>query len=102
MVSLAAERGSATPMPGRVLVAEDDRNLCELLELGLGRRGFQVTWRTSALEALEALEAPPHGEFDVVLADVNMPQMGGIELCRRVVAAHRALPVVVITAFGSL
>ena len=86
-------------MPARVLVVEDDRNLCELLELGLGRRGFRVTWRLQAREAIELLEAD---DFDVVLADVNMPEIGGLELCRRVVEARRELPVVVITAFGSL
>ena len=86
-------------MAARVLVVEDDPNLCELLELGLGRRGFRVTWCTRARDALERLEKE---EPDVVLTDVNMPEIGGLELCRRIVAARRDLPVVVITAFGSL
>jgi two-component system response regulator HydG len=86
-------------MPGRVLVAEDDKNLCELLEVGLARRGFRISWCLSATAALEELGS---ADYDVVLADVNMPGMGGIELCERVGATRPDVPVVVITAFGSL
>jgi two-component system response regulator HydG len=86
-------------MVARVLVVEDDTNLCELIELGLGRRGFRVSWCTRARVALERLATD---DFDVVLTDVNMPEGSGIELCRQIVADRRDLPVVVITAFGSL
>ena len=86
-------------MSGSILLAEDDRSMCELLQAGMPRRGFEVTWRTSATEALAILL---ERDFDVVVTDLNMPGTNGIELCERVVANRPDIPVVVITAFGSL
>jgi len=84
---------------GRVLVVDDDRGMCEMLAAGLGKLGFAVTWRTAAAEALDVLAA---SEVDVVVTDLNMRGMNGIELCERIVANRPDLPVIVITAFGSL
>jgi len=84
---------------GRILVVDDERALCEVLEEGLGGHGFEVRWTTAPAEALELLE---NGDFDVVLTDLNMREMNGIELCERVVANRADVPVVVLTAFGSL
>jgi two-component system response regulator HydG len=86
-------------MKGRILVVDDDRNMCELLESGLVRRGFEVVSRLSADEATAQLSAE---DFDVVVTDLNMRGMNGIELCERIAGNRPDLPVVVITAFGSL
>jgi DNA-binding NtrC family response regulator len=82
----------------RILVVDDDRMLCEALEEGLRGRGFEVTWRTSADEALPLATSE---DFDVVLTDLNMRGTGGIELCQRVIAARPDLPVVLLSGFGS-
>jgi len=84
---------------GRILVADDDRSMCELLQAGLARRGFEVTWRTDAAEALAVMS---EGDFDAIVTDLNMPGTNGLELCERVTANRPDVPVVVITAFGSL
>jgi two-component system response regulator HydG len=84
---------------GRILVADDDRSMCELLQAGLARRGFEVSWRTDATTALAAIS---EGDFDVIVTDLNMPEVNGLELCERVTANRPDVPVVVITAFGSL
>ena len=81
------------------MVVDDDRSMCELLQAGLVRRGFEVTWRMSAAEALAAIS---EGDFDVIVTDLNMPGTNGLELCERVTANRPDVPVVVITAFGSL
>ena len=86
-------------MKSRVLVVDDDRSMCEVLEAGLGERGFDVRWTTSGNEALAILAAV---EVDVVVTDLNMRGMNGFELCERIVANRPDVPVVVITAFGSL
>jgi two-component system response regulator HydG len=82
-----------------VLVVDDDRSTCELLGSGLGKRGFDVIWRTSGAEAFPLLT---ERDFDVVVADLNMGGMNGLDLCERVAANRPDIPVVVITAFGSL
>jgi two-component system response regulator HydG len=73
--------------------------MCELLQAGLARRGFEVTWRTDAAEALAVMS---EGDFDAIVTDLNMPGTNGLELCERVTANRPDVPVVVITAFGSL
>ena len=85
-------------MTERILIVDDDRSLCQTLEAGLQRRGFEVAWRTSADEAIAAAGTL---EFDVVLTDLNMRGLNGIELCERLVANRSDVPVIVLTAFGS-
>jgi two-component system, NtrC family, response regulator AtoC len=86
-------------MAGRILVVEDDAPMRELLSKQLDRRGFVTQTCDSASGALELLsrEAP-----DVVITDLHMKGMGGLELCQRIVELRPDVPVLVITAFGSL
>ena len=86
-------------MSGRIMVVDDDRNMCELVEFDLKRRGFHVSCYASADEAFQALQQE---EFDVILTDLMMPNMNGLDLCKRIVSNRPDIPVVVITAFGSL
>jgi len=86
-------------MSGRIMVVDDDRSMCELIEADLGRRGFHISWYTSAEEAFRVLQ---DGAFDAVLTDLMMPDMNGIDLCDRIVSNRPDVPVIVITAFGSL
>jgi two-component system response regulator HydG len=81
------------------LVVDDDADLCELLVAGLGAQGFGVTATRSAEPALQlALEE----DFDVVLADVNLPGMSGLEFCARLIHEKPRLAVIVMTAFASM
>jgi two-component system response regulator HydG len=84
---------------GRVLVVDDDPALGELLEDELARRGYTVRTAHSAGAGLEALE---HAELDVVVTDLNMPGMDGLALCARIAELGSGVPVIVLTAFGSL
>jgi two-component system response regulator HydG len=86
-------------MSGRILVVDDDQSMCELIDADLSRRGFQISWYTSANEAFRVLQDK---EFDIVLTDLQMPGMDGIDLCNRIVSNRPDIPVIVITAFGSL
>lgn len=82
-----------------MLVIDDDRGMCEMLELGLRKRGFDVIWRTQPLAALHIL---PEEHIEAIVVDLNMPGLKGTEFCQRVLANRPDLPVIVITAFGSL
>jgi two-component system response regulator HydG len=86
-------------MSGRILIVDDDQSMCELLEADLSRRGFQISCFTSADEAFHALQEK---EFDTVLTDLQMPGMDGLDLCNRIVLNWPDVPVIVITAFGSM
>ena len=83
----------------RILVVEDDDAMRTLLEDVLGGAGYEVVAVVDGLEALQALAAIP---IDVVVTDMMMPGMRGQELLSEVRARDPGIPVVIITAFGSI
>lgn len=83
----------------RVLVVDDDESMCEFLAAQLTSRGF-VSWvETDPMRVLERLASI---DVDVLVTDLKMAGMDGLELCQRVVAARPDLPVVLLTAHGTL
>ena len=87
-----------TPPVGHVLVVDDEPSLCDVLQLGLERRAMRVT---TCRDGEQALALVARGGFDVVLTDIQMPGMDGVELCRRIAARRADLPVIMMTGFGS-
>ena len=86
-------------MHGSVLIVDDDESMCRMLEMDLRRRGFEPRWCLSADDALSLLE---ENVFDVMLTDLKLHGMSGIELCRRMAEKRPDMPTIVITAFGSM
>ncbi|HEY4107306.1 MAG TPA: sigma-54 dependent transcriptional regulator [Polyangiaceae bacterium] len=86
-------------MKAKVLIVDDDISMCELLAEGLAQQGYEARWKASPHDALSEIE---QRNFDVVLTDINMRDMNGLELCQRATETHPDLPVIVITAFGSM
>lgn len=84
---------------GRVLVVDDDTDLLGLLDAGLTSNGYAVTTCGTAEQALDLLEG---AEYDVVLVDVNLPGMSGIDFCARVAADSADVAVIIMTAFSSM
>jgi two-component system, NtrC family, response regulator AtoC len=86
--------------PLRVLLVDDDLLLARLLKANLAQPGrIQVECVGSGEEALARLE---HGPVDALITDLSMPGLGGIELVRRVREQDESLPIIVITAFGTI
>ncbi|HTV23054.1 MAG TPA: sigma-54 dependent transcriptional regulator [Polyangiaceae bacterium] len=93
-------RGPSSPcLLGRVLIVDDDRATCELLADGLSAEGFDTVYSVDPLRGLELAAQPSTA---AVITDVGMPKMLGIELCRRVTARSAHVPVIVVTACGSV
>ena len=86
-------------MKPRVLFIDDEPDMCETVKLGLGQRGFSVVTQSAPDEALALLTGE---DFDAVVTDLIMPGMSGLDVCTRIVASRPDVPVVVVTAFGSL
>jgi len=84
---------------GTLLIIDDDESMRELLEEDLGSRGHRVITAESAAEGRRELQEQ---EFDLVLTDLNLPGIDGISFCRELHNARPDLPVLIITAFGSL
>lgn len=86
-------------MKTEVLLVDDEKDICEMIHAGLSKHDIHVHWQTSAEEALLLLQ---DRDFDAVLADVNLQDMSGLDLCQRIVENRPDVPVIVITAFGSM
>jgi two-component system response regulator HydG len=84
---------------GHILLVDDDRDLCETIVEGMAPFGFNVSWKATAEAALAALEV---GDWDAVVTDISLTGLSGLGLCERVVANRPDLPVVLITAYGTL
>ena len=80
----------------KILVVDDDTNICELLRLYLTKEGYQVTVANDGEEGLEKFNAV---KPDMVLLDVMMPRMDGLEVCRRIRKLGNT-PVMMLTAKG--
>lgn len=86
-------------MKGNVLVVDDDKAMCELIDTTLTMKGYSTTWCQSATEANDLLHDI---EFDVVLTDIRMPGTTGLQLCQQISSTRPDIPVIVMTAFGTL
>ncbi|QEF98112.1 Transcriptional regulatory protein ZraR [Stieleria maiorica] len=82
-----------------VLIVDDERNMCELIQTDLRLRGINSRGCLSASEAIDALR---HENFDVVLTDVKMPGTTGLQLCQQLTETRPDVPVIVMTAFGTM
>lgn len=94
----------STPLPRgseRILVVDDEPSLVAIVKLLLEDLGYIVECRTSSLEALELFHIRYHdAPFDLVITDMTMPQMTGIELAEQLHALQPELPILLCTGFS--
>ena len=86
--------------PVRVLVVDDDEAFCEMMARHLRRKGFQVESAKDGLDAVQILRSS--GPFCVMVTDLMMPGLSGLELLRRARKLDPLIEVIVITASGSI
>jgi CheY-like chemotaxis protein len=84
----------------RVLVVDDERIVCSGVAKILGRRGHAVQQALSVAEAVAALERDP--DVDMILADLMMPQAGGLDMVRIVKSRWPGVPVIIMTGYASI
>jgi len=83
-----------------VLVVDDEEVLCQSVQKVLTRKGHKVNAVTTVADALKSLDAGD--KYDLIIADLMMPQAGGMELLAAVQASWPELPVLIITGFSSI
>ncbi len=82
----------------RILVVDDEESIREFFEIMLKREGYEVQTASNGREGLEALKASP---ADLVISDIQMPEMSGLELLAKGKEVDPELVCIMITAFGS-
>ena len=88
-------------MSGKILIAEDERNLRRVLRAMLVREGYEVTEAADGAQAASFLAANPN-RTDVLISDIRMPKMDGLALFRHCRERHPSLPVILVTAYGTI
>lgn len=84
---------------GKILVVDDDEGICKLCETSLGRAGYGVTTTSNPIDACELVE---QDSFDLILTDIKMPRMNGMDLMRRIKSISPEKVVIFMTAYPTL
>lgn len=92
--------GEGEALPGRVLVVDDEIGMREFLSVCMSRAGHHVTAAKSGADALRLLNDDAL-DFDVVITDLTMPGVPGMEVLRHARAMSRRVEVIMITAFAT-
>src|SRR5207247_9094572 len=93
-----AERGGPVAMK-RVLVVDDEQRMRRVLQILIEKLGLESHGAESAERALEYLQG---NQVDLVLTDLRMPGLGGLEFLARLRAIDGEVPVIVLTAYGTV
>jgi DNA-binding NtrC family response regulator len=87
-------------MPDRILVVDDEPNMLRLLKtILMDKTGYEVTTTNNPLEVSKLLQ---EGHYDLVVTDLKMPLVDGIDLIGIVKNIEAAMPIIVITAYGTI
>ncbi len=88
---------NGTPSPAKILIVEDEPNMVAGLRDNFEYEGYQVIAAQDGVEGLErALAESP----DLIVLDVMMPRMSGLEVCKRLKAQRPSMPIIMLTARG--
>jgi DNA-binding response OmpR family regulator len=93
-----AEGGAVTTEPKRVLIVEDDPEIAELMQLHLRDDGFEVALAKDGDAGVRLLQ---RDRWDVLVLDIMLPGMNGLEICRRARTMDRYTPTIITSARGS-
>jgi DNA-binding NtrC family response regulator len=83
----------------RILIVDDDHQMLEALRLTLQSSGYSITPVDNGKDALSIFQKD---EFDILITDMKMPEMNGIELIKKIVSLDVPVTIIMITAFGSI
>ena len=82
----------------KILIVEDEENLRELYAEDLEESGYDVE---KAINGKEAMDLVRKGNFDLVIMDIRMPEMDGIETLGKIITMEKKLPVIIYTAYSN-
>ena len=86
-------------MQKKILVVDDDDEIRELLEFDLAHSGYSVD---TACDGMEGLNKAVNNYYDIILLDVMMPKMNGFDVCKNLRKAQPEIPVLLLTAKGTI
>ncbi|PKK84068.1 MAG: hypothetical protein CVT49_05445 [candidate division Zixibacteria bacterium HGW-Zixibacteria-1] len=86
-------------MAGKILVVDDEQSMCDFMEIMLTKEGYDVETTVSGSEAIQRTAS---SEYDLIIADLMMPEMSGLDLLKKVKKGRPNQELIVMTAFASV
>lgn len=83
-----------------ILIVDDEKMITNLYRKGLSRYGYVVDSYNDSIEALEAFRRNP-GKYDLVISDLTMPNMTGLELAKKLQEVRSEIPIIIVTGYSS-
>ena len=83
----------------KVLIIEDDHRLSESISTVISKEGLKSE---AAFDGQMALKFFSNNEFDLIVLDVNLPKLNGMDLCRKFREVNPTIPILIITAFSEI
>jgi DNA-binding NarL/FixJ family response regulator len=88
------------PRPANALIVDDEAHVRMLIRMLLKQLGIETVW--DAADGNDALEKAAAHKPDVVLLDINLPQVGGLEVLAKLKAAHPTMPVIIVSSQSTM
>ena len=82
----------------KILIVDDEKSMCQFLSIMLRKDGYRITTVNNGKKALEQIKS---ARFDLVITDIRMTGMDGIELLSEIKKVDRSVPVIIMTAYAS-
>jgi len=82
----------------QILIIEDDQRVAELINRGLTEEGFETT---VAFDGLSGLKLMLHNDYDLIITDIILPKMDGLDLSREIRSIKPQIPIIMLTALGT-
>jgi len=86
-------------VPQRILIIDDEVNMCHMLTMVLQKAGYAVD---AATDGQAGLQKALHQEYDYILCDINMPVMNGMDFLKSVIGCYVRSCVIMMSAYGSI
>ncbi|MBE0460495.1 MAG: sigma-54-dependent Fis family transcriptional regulator [Candidatus Aminicenantes bacterium] len=83
----------------KILIIDDEKSICDLLSVVFGKQGYEVKKSYTAAKALELIESE---DFDLILTDIRLPERSGMYILKQVKKTKPGIPVIMITAYGTI
>jgi len=83
----------------KILIIDDEKSVLDMLNVVFKKEGYRVKKSLSAQKALELIDEE---DFDLILSDIRLPQISGMELLRKIKEKKPGIPVIMITAYGTI
>jgi DNA-binding NtrC family response regulator len=99
LIKIYMSLSAGEAMPGNILIVDDEQSMCDFMEIMLKKEGYRVDISANGFDAIQKAATQ---NYDLIIADLMMPEMSGLELLRKIKKNRPSQDFIVMTAFASV